>query len=304
MLAAAPGDLPPFSPAVLVTEARFEPLPLLVVLAVGGAYLYGVMLLRRRGDAWSPGRTISFVGLGLGTMAVALLSGLAAYDTTSFGAHMVQHMMLTMVAPIFLALGAPVTLALRTFRPRPRSALLSLLHSRFARFVTFPMLPWLLFVGSPFALYFSGWYEATLDSVVLHDLLHVHFLLVGCLFFWPLLGIDPVPGRVPYAGRMLLSAATLPFHAFLGVAIMSGRDDGSGLIAPDHYLAFQSVEESVFQQDVGGGLLWASGDLVGLLFLFVMLYQWMRASEREAAREDRRLDREDETARVRAQTPR
>lgn len=301
MLAAAPGELPPFSPAVLVTKAEFEPLPLLAILAVGGAYLYGVLLLRRRGDAWPAGRTISFVGLGLTTLAVALLSGLAAYDTTSFGAHMAQHMLLSMVAPILLALGAPVTLALRTFRARPRAALLAVLHSRLARLVSFPMIGWVLFVASPFALYFSGWYEATLENAWLHVALHAHFLFIGCLFFWPLLGTDPVPGRVPYPARMLLAAATLPLHAFLGVAIMSGRPDGSGLIAADHYLAFQSVEESVFQQDVGGGLLWASGDLVGLLFVFTMLYQWMRASEREAAREDRRLDREEQIARLRTQ---
>lgn len=299
-----PGDLPPFSPGVLLTEARFEALPLVAVLLVGGAYAYGVLRLRQRGDAWPVGRTIAFVGLGLGTVAIALLSGLAAYDTTSFGAHMVQHMLLTMVAPVFLALGAPVTLALRTLPTRERKALLSVLHSRLARVITFPLIPWLMFVVTPFALYFSGWYEATLDSTYLHEVLHVHFLLVGCLFFWPLLGIDPVPGKLPYPGRMLLSAATLPFHAFLGIAIMSVTDDGAGILAKKHYLAFQSVSESVFQQKVGGGLLWASGDIVGLLFLFIMLFQWMRASEREAAREDRRLDREDETARLRAQAPR
>jgi putative copper resistance protein D len=302
--AAGPGDLPPFSPGSLLAEARFEALPLVVVLLVGGAYAYGVLRLRQRGDAWPVGRSISFLGLGLGTVSIALLSGLAAYDTTSFGAHMVQHMLLTMVAPVFLALGAPVTLALRTLPRRERGWLLGVLHSRVARVVTFPLIPWLLFVTTPFALYFSGWYEATLDSTYLHEVLHVHFLLVGCLFFWPLLGIDPVPGKLPYPGRMLLSAATLPFHAFLGIAIMSVTDDGAGLLGKDHYLAFQSVSDSVFQQKVGGGLLWASGDLVGLLFLFVMLFQWMRASEREAAREDRRLDRQDETERLRAQTPR
>jgi cytochrome c oxidase assembly factor CtaG len=285
------GGLPPFGPLSVFNEARLEPFPLLVIVVLGGLYLYGVLRLRARGDAWPVGRTIAFVGLGLGTIAIALLSGLAAYDTTSFAAHMVQHMLLTMVATVFLALGAPITLALRTLPLRPRRVLLSVLHSRVAKVLTFPLIPWLLFVGSPFALYFSGWYGATLDHRALHELLHVHFLLVGSLFFWPLLGIDPVPGRIGYPGRMLLSAATLPFHAFLGVAIMSVTPDGNGLLAGDHYLAFQSLKESIWEQQVGGGLLWASGDVVGLLFLFVMLFQWMRDSEREAAREDRRLDR-------------
>jgi len=221
------------------------------------------------------------------------MSGLAAYDDDLFGVHMVQHMTLSMVTSVFLALGAPVTLALRTFRPGPRRALLGLLHSRPVRLLTFPLVPWLLFVGSPFALYFSGWYEASLRSDTLHELLHLHFLAVGCLFFWPLLGLDPIPGKVSHPMRMLLVAGTLPFHAFLGVAIMSVDTDGKGLIAADYYLPLHGLAESVFQQQVGGGLLWASGDIVGLLFVFTALIQWMRASDREAAREDRRLDRLD-----------
>ena len=293
------GDaLPPFGPLSVVTEARLEPVPLLVVLLLCGLYLYGVQRLRARGDSWSPGRTVAFVVLGLGTVVLATMSGLGAYDDDSFAVHMVQHMMLAMVAPVFLALGAPVTLALRTLPRRPRAGLLAVLHSRPVRLLSFPAIGWLLFVANPFALYFSGWYGATLDSRALHELLHVHFLFVGSLFFWPLLGVDPVPGKVSHPMRMLLVAATLPFHAFLGIAIMSVGEDGSGLLAAPHYLALHPLAEAVDQQQIGGGLLWASGDLVGLLFVFTLLVQWMRASEREAAREDRRLDRLEHASRV------
>jgi cytochrome c oxidase assembly factor CtaG len=294
--------LPEFGALSVLTEARPEPLPLLLVLVVGGTYLYGARRLRARGDAWSPARTASFVG-GLGTVAVATMSGLAAYDESLFGVHMVQHMLLAMVAPVFLALGAPVTLALRTLPRGPRGRLLALLHSRFALVMTFPLVPWLLFVASPFALYFTGWYDATLSNRVLHELLHAHFLLVGALFFWPLLGVDPVPGRQSHPFRMLLVALTLPFHAFLGVSIMSLTPDGRGLIAADHYLARHDLAEAVFQQNLGGALLWSSGDLVGLLFLGVLLTQWMRASEREAQREDRRLDRLEAAERAAARSP-
>ena len=287
------GDVADFSVGALVSESRLELVPVVVLLLVGGAYLFGVSRLRGRGDRWSVGRTLSFVVGGLGTIAVALLSGLAAYDTDLFAAHMVQHMLLTMVAPVFLALGAPVTLALRTLPGGPRRLLLSLLHSRFAALMTFPVIGWMLFVASPFVLYFTGWYAVTLDDRLLHDLLHVHFVLVGSLFFWPLLGVDPVPGRRSHPFRILLVALTLPFHAFLGVSIMSVTDDGAGLLAPENYLDLHPLSEAVFQQQLGGALLWASGDLVGLLFLGVLVTQWMRASEREAAREDRRLDRED-----------
>jgi len=285
---AEPATLPPLTPARLLTESSLAPVPVLLLLTAGGLYLWGVLALRARGDAWSPWRMMSFLAGGLGSIAAVTLTGVAAYDETLFGLHMVQHMTLTMVAPVFLALGAPVTLALRTLSRRPRSALLTVLHSRLARLGTFPLIGWLLFVGSPFALYFTGWYAATLHSALLHEVLHVHFLLVGCVFFWPLLGLDPVPGRVAHPARMLLVLATLPFHAFLGIAVMSGGN----LIAGEHYrgLGLDWVDPAA-QQELGGGLLWASGDLVGLLFLIVLLVQWMQASEREAAREDRRLDR-------------
>jgi cytochrome c oxidase assembly factor CtaG len=285
--------LPEFTPAALLTQTRPELLPLLLVLLPAGLYLLGVRRLRARGDDWPVGRTVAFVAGGCGTIAFATLSGLAAYDESLFAVHMMQHMLLSMVATVFLALGAPVTLALRTLPRAPRARLMALLHSRFVRVVSFPLLPWMLFVASPFALYFSGWYEATLDNRVLHELLHLHFLAVGALFFWPLLGIDPIPGRGAHPFRLLLVATTLPFHAFLGVAIMSVESDGRGLLAAGHYLDLHDLEEVVFQQQLGGGLLWASGDLIGLLFLVVILTQWMRSSEREAQREDRRLDRLD-----------
>ena len=296
--------LPEFTVGALLTQATADPLPLLLVLLPAAAYLYGVSRLRARGDAWPVGRTLSFLVGGLGTIAVATLSGLAAYDESLFAVHMVQHMLLSMVATVFLALGAPITLALRTLPSRPRGVLLSVLHSRIAKLLGFPLIPWILYVASPFALYFSGWYEATLDSRVLHELLHLHFLAVGALFFWPLLGIDPVPGRGAHPFRLLLVGTTLPFHAFLGVAIMSVEKDGRGLLAADHYLGLHDLGEVVSQQQLGGALLWASGDIIGLLFLGVLVTQWMRASEREAQREDRRLDRLDAAqAPPRASTP-
>ena len=283
--------LPAFGPWSVLTEARLELAPVAVVLVLAGLYAWGVARLVARGDAWPVGRTVSFVGLGLGVFALATLSGLGAYDESLFAVHMVQHMLLAMVVPVFLALGAPVTLALRTLPRRPRAALLTLLHSRPVALLSFPAIGWLAFVGSPFALYFSGWYDATLASPFLHEALHLHFLAVGCLFFWPLLGVDPLPGRVGHPMRMLLASATLPFHAFLGIAIMSVSDEGQGLLARGHYLGLHPLAEVVSQQQIGGGLLWASGDLVGLLMVFTLLFQWMRASEREAVREDRRLDR-------------
>jgi cytochrome c oxidase assembly factor CtaG len=282
--------------STLLTGWVFDPVMAAVLLAVGATYLYGVWVLRRRGDAWPWGRTFSFVVLGLGSAALATQSALAAYDTVLLSAHMVQHMVLSMLAPIFLALGAPVTLALRTLTRTPRGWLLALLHSRVAAVLAFPAVAFALFVLTPWALYLTGWYEATLRSPYLHEMMHLHFLLVGSLFFWPLLGIDPVPGRVAYPFRMLTVFATLPFHAFLGVTIMSM----SALIAADWYTAQARTWGGTPAQDqeLAGGLLWGAGDVVGLVIFGVLFVQWVRHSQREAAREDRRLDRLESRARA------
>ncbi len=276
-----------FTPVRLITGTSLWQLPTLVLAALAVAYLVGVHRLRRRGDRWPIGRTIAFVGGGLGSVAVALLSGLAAYDDTLFSAHMVQHMILIMIAPIFLALGAPITLALRTLPVPERRVLLAVLHSRLAAGIAFPLVGFALFTLSSYALYFTGWYEATLRHPLLHELLHVHFLAVGCLFFWPLLGLDPVPGRVAYPFRAMLMFVSLPFHAFLGLTIMQSTK----VIAGGYYAAEAPGVDHLADQGVGGGLIWAAGDLVALLMLGVLVWQWMRASEREAVREDRRLDR-------------
>ncbi len=285
--------IPPFEPLRLLTEARLDPLITSALLLAAGLYFWGVRRLAERGVSWSRGRQICWYVGGLGTVAVATVSGLAAYDTVLFSAHMVQHMLLAMVAPIFLALGAPVTLALRGLPNGGRRVLMSVLHSRIVALVAFPAVGWLLFVASPFALYFTGWYPATLDNDLLHELLHAHFVLVGSLFFWPLIGVDPVPGRVPHPMRVLLLVTTLPIHVILGLTIMSERT----VIAADHYnsLGLPWIDP-LLDQRVGGGLLWASGDLIGLLMLGAAVVQWKRASDREAVREDRRLDRLEQQA--------
>lgn len=292
---ATPSDLPgELTLGRAFTSWQFDPWLALVVLVAGGAYLYGVHLLRRRGDRWPRRRTLLFVGLGLGSVVVATQSFLGVYDTVLLSTHMVQHMILSMVAPVFLALGAPLTLALRVLRPGPRRALLSVLHSRVAKVLAFPAVAGALFVATPFALYFSGWYEATLRSAYLHEMMHVHFLLVGCLWFWPIIGVDPMPHRSPYPMRMLSVFATLPFHAWLGISIMSSAE----ILARDWYLSLDRDWGAglLSDQRTAGGILWASGDLVSLLFFGVLFVQWVQASEREARREDRRLDRLDAEA--------
>jgi putative copper resistance protein D len=284
--------LPELSPSAFFAQWQLAPLPLVVTIWAAGLYLLGVATLHRRGDRWPVGRTIAFVVLGMGSFYLATSSGLAAYDTALLSVHMVQHMVLAMLVPLTLALGAPVTLALRTLPAAPRRWLLRLLHSRVAKVLSFPPLAFLLYVVSPWALYFSSWYDASLQSAAVHELMHVHLVLVGSLFFWPLVGTDPVPGRVGYPFRVLLTVLTLPFHAFLGVTIMGQ----TSLIGGDWYPDLHDgpmgawLPDPLDDQHLAGGILWGAGDLVGLAFFGVLFVQWVRSSMKEAAREDRRLD--------------
>ena len=285
-------DLPRFTAGAVLSEWSLAPFPFVLTVWAVGLYLYGVAVLRRRGDRWPLGRTLAFVLAGMGTFWFATSSGLAAYDTTLLSVHMVQHMLLSMVVPLSLALGAPVTLALRSLPARPRGWLLAVLHSRVAKVLSFAPLAFLLYVISPWALYFTDWYEASLQSAYVHEMMHVHLVLVGTLFFWPLMGVDPVPGRVGYPFRMLLVVLTLPFHAFLGVTIM-GQE---ALIGGDWYPSLHEgpmgswLPDPLDDQHLAGGILWGSGDLIGLVFFAVLFTQWVRSSMREAVREDRRLD--------------
>src|SRR4051795_10204819 len=271
---------------------------LVALVGVGVAYLLAARSLRRRGDAWSPARDLSFVVGGLGTVAWATLGWMGVYDDTLFWAHMAQHMVLSMVSPIFLALGAPLTLALRTLPPTPRRWLRTALHSLPAKILINPLVGAALVFGTPFVLYMTGLYQESLQHDALHNLLHVHFLLAGCIFFWPIIGIDPVPARLPHPMRLLLVCIALPAHAFLGVSIMAQRT----IIAGDFYRALARPWAPSLSQDqnIGGGLLWAAGDLVGLLVFGALLFQWSKADDREAVRVDRHLDRTERLARQRA----
>ncbi len=291
-LLTASGDLPRFTLGTVLTGWSLEPVPFVLTVWVAGLYLCGVRVLHRRGDRWPVGRTIAFVPVGMGLFYLATASGLGTYDTTLLSVHMVQHMLLAMLVPLALALGAPVTLALRTLPRRPRGWLLAVLHSRPARVLTFPPLTFLLYVTSPWALYYTGWYGATLHSAYLHEVLHLHLVLVGCLFFWPIVGIDPVPGRVSYPFRMLLVVLTLPFHAFLGVTMMGQTELVGGSWYPDLHEGPMGtwLPDPAADQHLAGGLLWGSGDLVALVLFGVLFAQWVRSSIAEGRREDRRLD--------------
>jgi putative copper resistance protein D len=256
-------------------------------------YLYGAWRMRQRGDHWGIGRTAAWL-TGLLVIAYATCGGVAVYDTTLFSAHGVQHMLLATVAPIPLALGAPVTLALRTLPLRGRRVLLSVLHSKPAEILTFPLVGFALLIVSMYGLYFTSLYGQSLQSPALHALVHVHFLVVGCLFYWPIIGIDPLPGRLPHWGRLLLLFITFPVHALFGLTLMTYTK----VFAANWYSMLDRPwgTSALTDQQNGGGIMWASGELVGALVFVALFIQWSRDEDRKARRDDRRLDRTEGTA--------
>jgi cytochrome c oxidase assembly factor CtaG len=260
--------------------------------------LMGVRRLRHGGVPWGVGRTVSFC-LGLLLVLVAMCSGLGTYGRAMFSVHMVQHMTLTMVVPILLALGAPITLALRALPAAraggawgPREWLLAFLHSRWFSVLAHPLVAFALYVFTLYGFYFSPLFELSQRSHIAHLLVHLHFVLAGSLYFWCVLGIDPMPRRLAPPTRMLLLFASLPLHAFFGVVLLGSHT----VLAGDWYsqLRLSWVGNRLADQQLGGGIAWAFGEVPSLLVLGAIFVQWIRSDEREARHADRRVDAGDD----------
>ena len=286
----AHGDerMPELTPARFFDTWVLDPVLIMGLLLAAGLYLYAVARLRARDIPWSTGRVVLWL-LGLLIIFVATSSSVGAYDTTLFTMHSVQHMLLQMLAPVPLALAAPITLTLRTLPRGGRTVLLSVLHSRPIRVLTHPLSAYAIFIVSPFVLYYSPLYEATLRNDVLHDLGHLHFILTGFLLFAVLLALDPLPHRMPYVFRFMMIIGLGPMHVLLGIPVMMGNN----IFAQSYYeeLGRTWGPSLLSDQQVGGGLLWVFGDVVTVAFLGGIFLQWLRSDAREAKRVDRQLDR-------------
>ncbi|WP_052372772.1 cytochrome c oxidase assembly protein [Amycolatopsis taiwanensis] len=278
----------------LLFDWRFDLVYGTAAIVLAALYLAGVLRLRRRGDRWPAGRTFAWLA-GCLVVLLATSSGIGRYSPAMFSVHMGGHMLLSMVAPVLLVLGGPVTLALRALPvagkdapPGPREWLLAFVHSPLSKALTHPIVALALFVGSFYVLYFSGLFDAALNYHWAHLLMNAHFLLAGYVFYWPVIGIDPSPRRLPHLGRLGLMFAAMPFHAFFGVILMSKQT----VIGQAFFQALRLpwITDLLADQRLGGGIAWASGELPVLLVLIALLVQWARADDREARRNDRRAE--------------
>ncbi|AEN08560.1 MULTISPECIES: cytochrome c oxidase assembly protein [unclassified Streptomyces] len=286
-------DLPPFT---LGRGLGFSADPFFLVgcVAALALYGYGVLRLRRRGDAWPVNRTVLFV-VGVLTIALVMCTGLNDYGMVMFSVHMVQHMVISMLSPILLLLGAPVTLALRALpvagrgRTGPRELLLKLLHSHYMRIVTHPVFTIPLFIASLYGLYFTPLFDFLMGSKTGHIAMMVHFLAVGLVFFWPIMGVDPGPHRPGYVMRMLELFAGMPFHAFFGIALMmASQPMVEAYKNPPSSLGIDALTD----QSAAGGIAWAFSEIPSVLVLIALVFQWYRSEQRTARRSDRAADRD------------
>ncbi|NEB01093.1 cytochrome c oxidase assembly protein [Streptomyces sp. SID13726] len=267
---------------------------LVACLLALGLYAWGVVRLRRRGDAWSVGRTVSYVA-GVLTIMLVMCTGLNDYGMVMFSVHMVQHMVISMLSPILILLGAPVTLALRALpvagkgRKGLRELLLALLHSRYMRIITHPAFTIPLFIASLYALYFTPIFDTLMGSKAGHIAMMVHFLAVGIVFFWPIIGVDPGPHRPGYLMRMLELFAGMPFHAFFGIALMMASEPMVETFKnPPASLGIDALSD----QNAAGGIAWAFSEIPSVLVLIALLFQWYGSEQRQSKRKDRAADRD------------
>lgn len=289
-------DLPPFT---IARGLEFTGQPFFLVGSVLALVLYGwgVARLRRRGDAWPVGRAVAFAA-GVLTVALVMCTALNEYGMVLFSVHMVQHMVISMLSPILLLLGAPVTLTLRALpsagrsqgaRKGPRELLVALLHSRYLRVITHPAFTIPLFIASLYALYFTPLFDFLMGSTVGHVVMMVHFLAVGLVFFWPIMGVDPGPHRPGYVMRILELFAGMPFHAFFGIALMMASEPMVRTYRdPPSSLGVSALGD----QSTAGGIAWAFSEIPSVIVLVALVFQWYVSEQRQARRADRKADRD------------
>ena len=278
----------------LVFGANVDPIWLLVAVFGIFFYLVGVWRLRRRGDKWPIGRTVSWVA-GLVVLAYITNGGVAVYTDYLFSAHMTMHMVLTMLVPLLLVPGAPVTLAARAIRKRTdgsrggREWILLAVHSRYAGYLANPFVAAVLFAGSLWVFYYSPLFRWAAENHIGHEWMTAHFLVTGYLFVQSLIGIDPVPFRLAWPFRLLLLLGTMVFHAFFGLTIMTA----SGLFLADWFGAMGRTWGATPMQDqlTAGGIAWSIGEIPTLALAVVVALQWSRSDARETRRKDRASDR-------------
>jgi cytochrome c oxidase assembly factor CtaG len=267
------------TPIDFFSKIGFHPVALVAVVAAWTAYESGVRRLARRNRSWPQARRASFA-TAMVIIAAATLSGLASYLHTSFSVTAVDELGLFMIAPVFLCLSAPLTLAIESSRPATGTRILDLVRGLPGQVLYNPAFSWAVFASSLYLLFFSGQYRAMVAHPWVLDLTDLELVVVGCIFLWPVIGADPRPRRLAIGWRMLYVLVCTVYYSVLGLAMESQRTP----IAPG--LAVSDLH-------TGGGVLWSTGELLTIAMSIGILLQWLAIDEGHARRADDRNAEED-----------
>jgi putative copper resistance protein D len=286
----------PHAPQVALAFLPGRPNLLLFTVSVVlvGLYLWGYLRLRRSGDHWPVNRLLCWIA---GWLMVVILIGsrMWTYSSATFSWHMVVHMTLNMGAPVLMVLGGPITLLLRASKAHGagqpvglHEVVSQLLNWRLVAFLLNPILVWLLFVGSLYILYFTPLFGLAMRYHWAHQLMAVHFLIIGYLFYWLVIGVDRPPRPLPHVAKLGYIFAAMPFHAFFAVAILSG----GAIIGQNFYVSLDLpwLHDLAAQQRAGGQVTWATGEVPLFIVIIALVGQWFQQDQREARRKDRAAD--------------
>jgi len=286
---------PPWTWETAFTEWRIDLIWLLFAVLSSIFYVWGVVRLARRGDSWPVHRVVSWI-VGMAVLVYTTSGGVAVYGEFLFSAHMIEHMVLTMLIPVTIVMSAPVTLVARAVEARQdgsrgmREWILGIVQSRWVGIVGHPLISTVVFALSLIVFYYSpllGWATTTHLG---HQWMIVHFLLTGYLFVQALISVDPSPHRAPYPMRLILLMATMGFHAFFGLSLMTG----TGLLLPEWFGAMgrEWGDAPLADQQIGGAIAWGIGELPTLVLSGLVILSWIKSDEREAKRRDRQASRD------------
>lgn len=285
----------PFGWEAMFTQWRFDIFFGSAAIIAAWIYLYWLYLLRKRGGTWPVANTIWWVS-GCALLLFTSSSALGVYMPAQFSVHMLAHMLYSMAIPVMLALGGPVTLALRALKPAGRDGvpgirewLVAFINNPVSRFLTNPVVATAQFVAGFYLLYMTPLYAWLADEHAGHLFMNIHFLISGYIFYWVIIGVDAAPQHISPAVKLVSLMGSLPFHAWFAITLMQMQQ----ILAEDYYrqLALPWSIDLLEDQNVGGSVAWALGEVPMFIVMTALFFQWRKSDEKDAARYDRHAER-------------
>jgi cytochrome c oxidase assembly factor CtaG len=265
--------LPPFGWTAVVTRWQFAPVVTAIVVVFAALYLWGAIRVRRRhpGRPWPLWRTAMFLG-GLAVVVIATQSGVGSYDDVLFWDHMIQHLLLIMVAPPLLVVGQPVTLLMHASRNPLHTWVKRLLRSRLIAVLTWPPVGIVAYTATIVGTHLTSFMNLVMQNAAVHNAEHALYLIVGYLYFLPLIGREPVRWRVSYPVRLFLLFLAMPVDAYTGVALGSeGAVPWSSMPARPSWAA-----APLDDLHIGGAVMWVGGAAIMFVMIMFVFLAWSR----------------------------